>query len=38
METGARWICVEQDEPSMGLSRLEGIQKSIEYLKGLDLI
>jgi len=38
MENGTQWICVEQDEPSMGLSRLEGIAKSVEYLRGLDLM
>jgi len=35
---GAQWLCVEQDEPSQGLSRLESIAKSVEYLKGLDLM
>ncbi len=29
---GTEWIIIEQDEPSMGLSRMECAQKSIEYL------
>jgi len=32
---GAGWVVVEQDEPSMGLSRMECITKSREYLKSL---
>ena len=35
---GSQWICVEQDEPCEGLSRLEGIAKSVEYLRSLDLM
>ena len=32
---GAKWVVVEQDQPSMGLKPLECAKKSIEYLKGL---
>lgn len=32
---GAQWIIVEQDEPSMGLSRMQCAEKSIQYLKSL---
>ena len=32
---GAGWVVVEQDEPSMGLSRMESIKASREYLKSL---
>ena len=38
IESGAQWLCVEQDEPSMGLDRLGGIAKSTEYLRSLDLM
>ena len=38
MEGGAQWLCVEQDEPSMGLDRLGGVAKSVEYLRSLDLM
>ena len=31
-----KWIVVEQDEPSMGLSRLECARQSIEYFKTLN--
>ena len=31
-DAGASWVVVEQDEPSMGLSRLESIKASREYL------
>ena len=34
----AQWLCVEQDEPSQGRSRLEGVAKSVEYLRSLDLM
>lgn len=34
-EAGCQWIIVEQDEPSMGLSRLECVEKSVQYLKSL---
>ena len=30
--SGAEWVVVEQDEPSMGLSRMESIKASREYL------
>ncbi len=33
--SGAEWIVVEQDEPSMGLSRMESIKASREYLLSL---
>lgn len=36
-EAGAQWVVVEQDSPSMNLSSMECIQKSIEYLKTLEL-
>ncbi len=36
-EAGAEWVVVEQDAPSMGLNSMECIQKSIEYLKTLEL-
>ena len=35
-KAGAEWVVVEQDEPSMGLSRLDSVKKSIEYLKWLE--
>ncbi len=38
MECGSQWICVEQDEPSMGLSRIGGLAKSAEYLKAAGLM
>ena len=38
LENGANWLCVEQDEPCEGLTRLEGIAKSVEYLRSLDLM
>ena len=34
-KAGAEWVVVEQDEPSMGLSRLESVKASIEYLKSI---
>lgn len=34
-EVGARWVVVEQDEPSMGKTPLECVQMSIEYLNNL---
>ena len=38
IDGGAQWLCVEQDEPSMGLDRLGGVAKSVEYLRSLDLM
>ena len=38
IDGGSQWLCVEQDEPSEGLTRLEGVAKSVKYLKGLDLM
>ena len=32
LDAGAAWVVVEQDEPSMGLSRMESIKASREYL------
>ncbi|MBR5601795.1 MAG: sugar phosphate isomerase/epimerase, partial [Clostridia bacterium] len=32
---GAQWVVVEQDQPSMGLSPLECIEKSRNYLRTL---
>ena len=34
-EAGAGWVIVEQDEPAPGDTRMESIQKSIDYLKTL---
>lgn len=34
-DAGAEWVVVEQDKPSMGLSPLESITKSREYLKSI---
>ena len=34
-ESGAEWVIVEQDKPSMGLTPMECIEKSREYLKTL---
>ena len=34
-DAGAGWIIVEQDQPSMGLSPLECIEKSRKYLKSI---
>lgn len=38
IDGGAQWLCVEQDEPCEGLDRLQGVAKSVEYLKSLDLM
>jgi len=38
IDGGAQWLCVEQDEPCGDLSRLDGIAKSVGYLRGLDLM
>ena len=35
VDAGAQWLVVEQDNPSMGLSPLECIAKSREYLKSI---
>ena len=35
VKAGAKWVVVEQDEPSMGLSRMDSIKTSREYLKSL---
>ena len=34
-EVGTKWVVVEQDEPSLGKSRVECAQMSLEYLKSL---
>ena len=34
-EAGTKWVVVEQDKPSMGLSPLASIEKSIQYLKSI---
>ncbi len=34
-ESGAKWVVVEQDNPSMGLNPMESIRKSREYLRTL---
>lgn len=34
-QAGASWLVMEQDEPSMGLSRMESILVSREYLKSV---
>ena len=34
-DAGAEWIVVEQDNPSMGLTPMECIEKSREYLKSI---
>lgn len=38
MAGGAQWLCVEQDEPCQGMNRLQGVQKSAEYLRSLGLM
>lgn len=38
IEGGAQWLCVEQDEPRQGDSRLDDLRKSAEYLKALGLM
>lgn len=35
-DAGAEWVVVEQDEPSMGLTRMESIKTSIDYLKSFE--
>lgn len=35
-DAGAEWIVVEQDQPSMGLTPMESIKKSIDYLKTIN--
>ncbi len=36
-DCGVEWIVVEQDKPSMGLTPMESIEKSIEYVKTINL-
>ena len=38
IDGNSQWLCVEQDEPSQGRTRLEGVAKSVEYLKALGLM
>ena len=35
-DAGAEWVIVEQDKPSMGLTPLECIKESIDYLKTIN--
>jgi sugar phosphate isomerase/epimerase len=35
-EAGAEWVVVEQDQATMGLSPMESIKKSIDYLKSFE--
>lgn len=35
VKAGAGWVVVEQDEPSLGLTRMDSIKASREYLKSL---
>ena len=35
-KAGAKWVVVEQDQPSMGLTPIESIKKSINYLKTIN--
>ena len=35
-DAGAEWVVVEQDEPSMGLTRMECVKASIDYLKSFE--
>lgn len=35
VKAGAKWVIVEQDNPSMGLTPMESIKKSREYLKSI---
>lgn len=35
VKAGAEWVVVEQDEPSMGLSRMDSIKASIEYMRSI---
>ncbi|MBP3495481.1 MAG: sugar phosphate isomerase/epimerase [Clostridia bacterium] len=35
-DAGAEWVVAEQDEPTLGLSRLESAQKSIDYMKNIN--
>lgn len=35
-DAGAEWVVVEQDNPSMGLTPMECIKKSIDYLKSFE--
>ena len=36
-DAGAQWVIVEQDNPSMGLTPMECIEKGINYLKSIGL-
>ncbi len=36
IDAGTEWIIVEQDEPSMGLTPMECIKKSIDYVKTIN--
>jgi hypothetical protein len=34
-ESGAEWVVVEQDKPSMGLTPMECAKKSIDYVRSI---
>ena len=34
--SGTEWVVVEQDKPSLGMTELESIEKSIQYLKTIN--
>ena len=36
-KSGAEWVIVEQDMPSMGLTPMECAKKSVDYVRTLDL-
>lgn len=38
IDGNSQWLCVEQDEPNEGFTRLQGIAKSAEYLRALGLM
>lgn len=35
VEAGSKWVVVEQDDPTPGMTRLECAKQSIDYIKGL---
>ena len=34
-QAGSKWIIIEQDNPSMGITPMQSVKKSIEYLRGI---
>lgn len=38
IDGGAQWLCVEQDEPRQGDTRMDGLRRSAEYLRALGLM